>query len=395
MYRFVRPLLFRLDAEDAHGWGVRAARLGQRAPAAVRALFPRADARLAQTVWGLRFASPVGLAAGFDKNAELVGFWAALGLGSAEVGSVSALASAGNARPRAFRLAADGALVNRMGLNNHGAEAVAARLAATPRPPGFVVGVNVAKTHSPDILGAAGVDDFRRSVRALLPHADYLALNVSCPNTAEGKTFEDAAALDALLAAVMGEVRGSSVAARESEGASDLARHPSPIPREPLGRPSQRSEPPPVLVKLSPPAARGVDAAAVDELVRICLAHGVAGFITTNTASDRDGLTSAPGDVDRVGHGGLSGRPLATRSAALTRHLYRTTSGSVPIVGVGGIDSAEEAYARVRLGASLVQVYTGLVYHGPGLVGRIHRGLVRLLDRDGLATLADAVGLDA
>ena len=366
MYRFVRPLLFRLDAEDAHGWGVRAARLGQRAPGVVRALFPRADDRLAQTVWGLRFASPVGLAAGFDKNAELVRFWAALGMGFAEVGSVSARASRGNARPRAFRLAADGALVNRMGLNNHGAEVVAARLAETPRPYGFVLGVNVAKTHSPDILAAAGVDDFRQSVRALAPHADYLALNVSCPNTAEGKTFEDAAALDALLAAVTDEVQTAG-----------------------------GDRQPPMLVKLSPPPVRGVDAGAVDEIVQICLGHGVAGFITANTASDRDGLATAPGEVERVGNGGLSGRPLAARAAALTRHLYRTTGGAVPIVGVGGIDSAEEAYARVRLGASLVQVYTGLVYEGPGLVGKIHRGLVERLDRDGLATLADAVGLDA
>ncbi len=335
----------------------------------VRRLYPRADARLAQTVWGLRFVSPVGLAAGFDKNADLVRFWAGLGLGFAEVGSVSALAAAGNARPRAFRLPADHALVNRMGLGNDGADAVAARLAATPRPPGFVVGVNVAKTHSPDILGAAGVDDFRRSVRALRPHADYLALNVSCPNTAEGKTFEDVQALDALLAAVMGEVR-------------------------PAGDDRQRDGLP-VLVKLSPPPTRGVDAGAVDELVQVCLAHGVDGFITANTAADRDGLASAPAEVERIGRGGLSGRPLAARAAALTRHLYRTTAGAVPIIGVGGIDSAEEAYARIRLGASLVQIYTGLVYQGPGLIGRAHRGLVERLDRDGLATLADAVGLDA
>ena len=362
MYRLLRPLLFRLDAEAAHGWGMRAARLGERAGGLTRALFPRADARLAQTVWGLRFASPVGLAAGFDKNAERVGFWADLGLGFAEVGSVSALPSAGNARPRAFRLPADRALVNRMGLNNDGAAAVAARLAGAPRRPGFVVGVNVAKTHSPDILGAAGVDDFRRSVRALLPHAGYLALNVSCPNTAEGKTFETPDALDALLAAVRDE-------------AGDAAT--------------------PVLVKLSPPAAEAVDVGALDEVVRICLAHGVAGFIATNTASDRAGLATGAGVLGGVGRGGLSGRPLAARATALVRHLYRATGGAVPLVGVGGIDSAEEAYRRVRAGASLVQVYTGLVYEGPGLVGKIHRGLVRSLDRDGLATLADAVGADA
>ena len=364
LYRLLRPLLFRLDAEDAHGLGVRAARLGQRAPGVVRALFRAPDARLAQTVLGLRFASPVGLAAGFDKNADLVSFWPTLGFGFAEIGSVTALASAGNARPRAFRLPADGALVNRMGLNNDGAEAVAQRLAATPRPPGFVLGVNVAKTHSPDILGDAGVEDFRASVRQLAPHADYLALNVSCPNTAEGKTFETPDALDALLSAVT-----------ETVGA--------------LG------DAPPLLVKLSPPPARGVDAGATDALVQLCLDHGVAGFITSNTASDRDALATAPDALATIGAGGLSGRPLADRALALTRHLFRATEGRVPIIGVGGVDSPDAAYARVRAGASLVQLYTGLVYEGPGLVGRIHRGLVRRLDRDGIGTLADAVGLDA
>ena len=385
MYRLLRPLLFRFDAEAAHGWGVRAARLGQRAPGVVRALYGRADERLAQTVLGFRFASPVGLAAGFDKNADLVRFWPSLGFGFAEVGSVTARPSAGNPRPRAFRLAADGALVNRMGLNNDGADAVARRLASTPRAPGFVLGVNVAKTHSPDILGEAGIEDFRQSVRALRPHADYLALNVSCPNTAEGKTFETPDALDALLTAVMGEMaeesRGPKGGSRTDGKEADSS---SPTPR-PLS-------PPPVLVKLSPPASSGVDAEATDELVRIALGHGVAGFITSNTASDRDGLAGTPRDV---GAGGMSGRPLAARATALTRFLYRTTEGRVPIIGVGGIDSAEAAYARVRAGASLVQVYTGLVYQGPGLVGAIHRGLVRLLDRDGIATLSDAVGLDA
>ena len=394
MYRLLRPLLFRLDAEDAHAWGVRAGRLGQRLPALVRALFEAEDAGLEQTVWGLRFRNPVGLAAGFDKNAELVRLWAALGFGHAEVGSVSARPSAGNARPRAFRLPHDGALVNRMGLNNDGAAAVAARLSRTATPPGFVVGVNVAKTHSPDILGAAGVEDFRASVRAVLPHADYLALNVSCPNTAEGKTFEAPDALDELLAAVAEEVGGAGSGRgaggkRQAGGAVHSPRPPSPVPHPPV-----RSAPP-LLVKLSPPAVGGVDVGATDELVQICLARGVAGFVTTNTASDRDGLATPPDVLGGVGRGGLSGRPLAARATALTRHLYRATGGAVPVVGVGGVDSAEAAYARIRAGASLVQLYTGLVYEGPGLAGRINRGLVRRLERDGFGSLAEAVGADA
>ena len=341
-----------------------AARLGAAVPGIVRGAFRVEDARLAQTLWGLRFENPVGLAAGFDKNAARVPFWAALGFGFAEVGSVSALPSAGNPKPRAFRLPADRALVNRMGLNNDGAEAVAARLGALDRPDGFVVGVNVAKTHSPDILGEAGVEDFRRSVRALTPHADYLAINVSCPNTAEGKTFETPEALDALLGAVLAEARCT----------------------EPT---------PPVLVKWSPPATSGVDTRAVDELVRIALDHGVDGFIATNTASDRDGLRTGADRLGEIGNGGLSGRPLAARALSLTRHLYRTTEGLVPIIGVGGVDGPEAAYARVRAGASLVQLYTGLVYEGPGLVKRINQGLLRLLDRNGIGSLTEAVGADA
>lgn len=384
MYHFLRPLLFRLDAETAHGWGVRAARLGQRAPGVVRIFYRQPDPRLAQTVLGLRFASPVGLAAGFDKNGELVRFWPSLGFGFAEIGSVTALASSGNPKPRAFRLTADHALVNRMGLNNHGAEAVAQRLASTPRPPGFVLGINVAKTHSPDILGDAGIEDFRQSVRQLAPHADYLALNVSCPNTAEGKTFETPEALDALLKAVTEEM------GRRNED-SGAARPAQPTRNQDAPNPAS----PPLLIKLSPPPARGVDTAVTDELVRICLDHGVEGFIVSNTASDRDGLATSASYIDRIGIGGLSGRPLAKRALELTRHLYRTTEGRVPIIGVGGIDSAEAAYARIRAGASLVQIYTGLVYEGPGLVGEIHTGLVRQLDRDGIGPLADAVGLDA
>jgi dihydroorotate dehydrogenase len=377
MYRLVRPLLFRLDAEAAHGLGARAARLGQAAPAAVRALYGFEDARLAQTLWvdgassgpdgrpGLHFRNPVGLAAGFDKNGALVRFWDALGFGFAEAGSVTARPSAGNPRPRAFRLPADGALVNRMGLNNDGAPAAAERLGRTPRPRRpFVLGVNVAKTHDPAILGDDAVEDFRQSVRLVLPRADYLALNVSCPNTAEGKTFEEPEALDALLAAVMAE--------RAAQGARA-----------------------PVLVKLSPPAAGATDVGAVDELVAIARARGVEGFVATNTAPDRAGCATDAAVLDAIGRGGLSGRPLAARAEALTRHLFRATGGALPVIGVGGVDSPEEAYRRLRAGASLVEVYTGLVYEGPGLVRRIKRGLVRLLERDGLGSVAEAVGADA
>lgn len=360
MYRTLRPLLFRLDAEAAHRATVRAARL---APSGlVRPAFRFEDGRLTQTLWGLRFRNPVGLAAGFDKSAELVATWAALGFGFAEVGSVTARPSAGNPRPRAFRLPADRALVNRMGLNNDGAGTVAERLGRAERP--LPLGVNLAKTHDPALLGAAATDDFVAGFRLLAPLADYVALNVSCPNTAEGKTFEEPDSFDALLAAVMAARRDLSLSV-------------------------------PVLVKLSPPHAPDFDPGPVDELVGIALGHGAAGFIATNTAPDRRGLRTAAARLEEIGRGGLSGPPLEARATALVRHLWRRTDGAVPIVGVGGVDSAEAAYRKVRAGASLVELYTALVYEGPGLIKRIKRGLVRLLDRDGLASIADAVGADA
>jgi dihydroorotate dehydrogenase len=366
MYRLLRPLLFRLPPEVAHGLGMGAARLVERAPALLRRAYAVPDTRLRQRLWDLDFPNPVGLAAGFDKNAERVRVWSALGFGFCEVGSVTAQESGGNPLPRAFRLPADRALINRMGLNNAGADAVAARLAVLPRRSRTVpLGINVAKTHDPAILGEAAVEDFAYSVRRLAGLADYLALNVSCPNTAEGKTFEEPEALDALLQVVM---------AVRAEVAPSV----------------------PVLVKLSPPpSGEAPDLGHVEELVRLSLGHGVAGFIVTNTAPDRAGLRTDLTRLDAIGRGGLSGRPLAERALTLTRHLYRLTEGAVPLIGVGGIDSAEATYRRMRAGASLVQVYTGLVYEGPGLVRRVNRGLLERLERDGLGSVSEIVGADA
>jgi len=346
---------------------MRAAVLSERFPKVAQLLFDSQDERLHQEVLGLSFANPVGLAAGFDKNGERIRGWRNLGFGFSEIGSVTAQPSAGNPRPRAFRLPDDRALINRMGLNNDGAEAVALRLAEASSLEGFPIGINVAKTHDPQILGAQALQDFEESVRLLAPHAAYLALNVSCPNTAEGKTFEEPAALDGLLQKVMGVM-------------GDVA------PEVP------------VLVKLSPPGvAPGgiIDFGTLSEVVAISLGHGVAGFIATNTASDRVNLATDPSRLTSIGAGGLSGRPLAERAQAMIHELRKLTGGTKPLVAVGGIDSAEEAFARIRAGASLVQLYTGLVYQGPGLVRRINRGLLRLLDQAGIDRLSDAVGSSA
>lgn len=366
MYELIRATLFKLDPEWAHRLTAAAARAAQmtRADRLVEGKFEFDDVRLQQTIWGIPFPNPVGLAAGFDKNAALVPFWATLGFGFAEVGSVSALPSRGNPRHRAFRLPEDEALINRMGLNNRGASRIARRMRRFERRRSIPIGVNLAKTHDPAIMGDEAVEDFRRSFELLAPHADYVALNISCPNTREGKTFEDPDALEKLLKAVMGQRR---------ESAPDV----------------------PVLLKLSPPLSeRVVFDSAVDEAVSLGMEYGVAGFIATNTASDRDGLSTESERLAAVGEGGLSGRPIEARATHLVRYLYRRIGATVPIIGVGGVFSAEDAYRKIRSGASLVQLYTGLIYRGPGVVREIKLGLIRLLERDGFSSIADAVGVD-
>ena len=369
MYEYVRRLLFSLDAERAHHLSMGAARLAQAVyPGVVDPMFAYEHPRLKTSVLGMHLQNPVGLAAGFDKNATLVPFWKHVGFGFAEVGSVSARRAKGNPRPRAFRLPDDEALINRMGLNNDGADRIARRLRKVSGPGGagspVPLGINLAKTHDPAIMGEAGVEDFRQSFRQLAPLASYIALNISCPNTAEGKTFEDPDALDALLTALFAE-------------------------RTELGLTV------PVLLKLSPPeTAKVVYDSLVEEVLALAQTHGVHGFIATNTASDRAGLDTDGAALASIGRGGLSGPPLAERATALVRYIYERTDGRLPIIGVGGIASAEDAYARLRAGASLVQLYTALVYEGPGLVRRIKEGLVHLLERDGFETVSSAVGAD-
>jgi dihydroorotate dehydrogenase len=365
MYNLFRPLLFRMDAERAHKLGSGVARLAQRTgPFVVDSMFGYEHEALSQTLWDLNFPNPVGLAAGFDKDARLIPFWARLGFGFTEVGSITAKPSRGNPRPRAFRLREDGALINRMGLNNQGADKVVRRLRRTNYRGGRPLGINLAKTHDSAIIGEFGIEDFRYSFRHLAPLAGYVALNISCPNTKEGKTFEEPDLFHLLLSAIFEERKALGILV-------------------------------PVLVKLSPPYSDRVKFdSRVEEVVSISMAHGVQGFIATNTSSERADLTTSPETLERIGTGGLSGAPIEKRATHMVRYLHRLTNGSVPIIGVGGVKSAESAYAKIRAGASLIQLYTGLVYEGPGVVKRIKQGLVRLLERDGFANVREAVGVD-
>ena len=367
MYRLFRPLLFRLGAEQAHTLSMDSARLLQalHALAIIKPLFSFEHETLRQSVWGIDFSNPVGLAAGFDKNAVLLPFFEVLGFGFTEVGSISARKASGNKKPRLFRLPEDSAIINRMGLNNQGAKKVSRHVRHLAERRTRPVGINLVKTHDPAIMGDQAIEDFRISFRLLAPLADYITLNISCPNTTEGKTFEEPKALDALLSAVF-----------EERKTADLNV--------------------PILIKLSPPLNdRVVFDSAVEDIIDLSKAYGVAGFIASNTMPDRDHLQTSSDVLEKIGWGGLSGAPLEKRATRLVKYVFRRTEGRWPIIGVGGIASPEAAYAKIRAGASLVQLYTGLAYEGPGLIKRIKQGLVQLLEKDGLSNIQEAVGLDA
>ena len=339
LYDLLRPLLFTLSPELAHGVAFRALSSWQ-ALLQRRAAAPAADdALLSRTLWGLRFANPLGLAAGFDKNGALPHVWPALGFGFAELGTVTALAQPGNPAPRLFRLADERALINRLGFNNAGAAAVAQSLArrlAAGRP-AVPLGINLGKSKLAPLEHAA--DDYVASLRLLAPLADYVAINVSSPNTPGLRDLQSEAQLGPLLARLHAE----NVALASARGAVA----------------------PPLLLKLAPDLADE----ALPGIVEIARAHRVAGLIATNTTISRAALP--PDHRLAAEAGGLSGAPLRARATAVVRQLRRLTRGDLPIIGVGGVFSGADAYEKIRAGADLVQAYTGFIYGGPGFAPRV------------------------
>jgi dihydroorotate dehydrogenase len=360
LYRLlIRPVLFHLDPERAHHltlWALaRLARVSslQRLMQQVR---PLEHPTLQTHVAGLHFPNPVGLAAGFDKSGIAVPAFPVLGFGSVEVGTVTPRPQRGNPLPRLFRLPADEAVVNRMGFNNDGADAVVARLRGLPRH--IPVGVNLGKNADTPLDQA--LDDYRAGLERLYDVGDYVVVNVSSPNTPGLRDLQAQTRLSELLEGLQASNRA-------------LAQARSMTPR-------------PLLVKIAPDLEPG----ALDDIVEAVQNCALEGIIATNTTIGRIGLSTATFET-----GGLSGRPLRQRSTEVIRHLYARSHGRIPIIGVGGIFSAADAYEKIRAGASLVQLYTGLIYRGPGLPHRINRGLVRLLRRDGFQHLSEAVGCAA
>ncbi|HET9068458.1 MAG TPA: quinone-dependent dihydroorotate dehydrogenase [Amaricoccus sp.] len=343
--RLALPLLRCLDPETAHGLALAALRAG---------LGPRQEAevspRLRTRLCGIELANPLGLAAGFDKNAVAVRPLVAAGFGFVEVGAATPLPQPGNPRPRLFRLAEDRAVINRFGFNNDGVAAIAGRLAA--RPAGGVVGLNLGANKA----SADRAADFALVLQVAGPHVDFATVNVSSPNTERLRELQGREALRGVLAGVMAANRG-------------LAR------------------PVPILLKIAPDLGE----AELEELVGVALEAGVDGIVATNTTLARDGLRSRL----RGEAGGLSGAPLFARSTEMLARVHGLTGGRLPLVGVGGVGSAAEAYAKIRAGASAVQFYTALAYQGLGLLPRILRGLDALLARDGFSSVAEAVGTGA
>ncbi|HET6410694.1 MAG TPA: quinone-dependent dihydroorotate dehydrogenase [Anaeromyxobacter sp.] len=349
----IRSLLFRQDPERMHGLAQRALRS---LPAGVaRRLRPAVPGELRIRCLGLDFEGPVGLAAGFDKGEVLLPGLFALGFSHVEVGTITPRPQAGNERPRLFRLPEHRALVNRMGFNNAGADACAGRLAALPDSARLgAVGVNIGKnklTPNEEALG-----DYLACIDRLTPYADYLVVNVSSPNTPGLRELQEPEKLEGLLRACV---------LRLSERAPGKA----------------------LLVKLSP----DLGDAALDEVVEVAASAGTKGIVATNTTLSRQGVEGHPRSRES---GGLSGAPLERRSTEVVRRCYARSRGRLVIVGSGGVLSSEDAYAKIRAGASLVQVYTGLVYEGPAFVARLNAGLARLLLRDGYGSLSEAIGAD-
>ncbi len=362
LYRtLLRPALFLQDSEAAHdrvlralAWLARHPRLAAVATAACR------TPALPVNLLGLSFPNPVGMAAGMDKGACALPLWQGLGFGFCELGGVTRHAQPGNERPRMFRALADRALINRMGFNNPGAEAIAAKLALWRqggRWPSHPVGINLGKSKVTPLEAAA--EDYACSFRTLRLHADFFVVNVSSPNTPNLRQLQDKAALDEILAALQ---------AINGDGAH---------------------APKPILVKVAPDLSFD----ALDEILELAGPRCLAGIVSTNTTITRPTSPDARCQQTYREAGGLSGAPLRARSTEIIRHLHLQTKGALPLIGVGGVMSADDAWEKITAGASLLQFYTGLVYEGPTLARKIVSGLKRRLAERGMSELKQAVGI--
>jgi dihydroorotate dehydrogenase len=358
-HNIARPILFAQDAERAHDFTLKLLARASRSDLAHRALerfFPVPE--ILVEVFGLKFSNPIGLAAGLDKFAAAVPVWEKLGFGFCELGGVTWHPQPGNPAPRMFRVVADGAIVNRMGFNNPGAERMAEALAdwkQSGRWPKHPVAINLGKSKITPLEKAA--EDYANSFRALREYADFFVVNVSSPNTPGLRQLQDKSALAEILAAIHEIQRG---AAKQK----------------------------PILVKIAP----DLSFEAVDELLELAKSQNISGIVATNTTLSRPQTSDASRQKIYSETGGLSGKPLRARSTEMIRHIHKQTRGQLPIIGVGGIFNADDVWEKFRAGAGLVQIYTGLVYEGPGLVKTIVTDLVLRMEKEGIKDLKQIIG---
>ena len=357
-------MMFGLEAERAHELGIEALRMGLAAPfsSGETAVFGEIER------FGLKFANPLGVAAGFDKNGVVVDQLASLGFGFVEVGTVTFEPQPGNPKPRLFRLPKDQALINQLGFNNDGAVIVAERLRKLDRT--CIVGVNIGKNKNAP--NEEATENYLKSFELVHAVADYIAVNISSPNTPNLRELQEADNLEKLLRALKARNTGLSSG---------------------FSRPNANEEPPeggtpnkPLLVKVAPDLSE----AEIEAIVDICLRYEISGVIATNTTISRDGLHSV--DIESIGGGGLSGKPLNQRSNEVISSIFRYSKAKLPIIGVGGIFSAEDAFAKVAAGASLIQAYTGFIYGGPTFARDVTNGLAVILRERGFENLDQAVG---
>ncbi|ANE48280.1 diguanylate cyclase [Paenibacillus swuensis] len=363
LYRnVVKPIFFKMDPEKAHHLTIDGMRRAARVPGALSLLSGLYSVQetpdLAMELWGLHFPNMIGLAAGLDKNGEAVPGFSSIGFGFVEVGTVTPLSQEGNDLPRLFRLPEDLGLINRMGFNNKGAKAMAHQLSQLNKRT-IPVAVNIGKNKNTPNEEAES--DYRKCIRTLYSHGDFFVVNISSPNTPGLRSLQHGEDLRKLLLAVNDELSQQQASAG---GAGK-----------------------PVLVKIAP----DLTAEELEGITETIVQSGVSGIIASNTTLSREGLRNANARET----GGLSGRPLFMKSTETVRSIYRQTKGAIPIIGSGGIFTAQDAYDKVKAGASMIELYSALIYHGPHIVKEIHSGLRELLKRDGFTHISQAIGKDA
>ncbi len=345
MYQaLLRPLFFLLPAETAHQLTFFVITLLYRIPgvsALVRKLYGQSVPKLERSLFGIKFPNPVGVAAGFDKDAKLIGPLADLGFGFVEIGTVTPRPQIGNPRPRLFRLPADNALINRMGFNNSGIEEAVKRLRTRSKQ--IIIGGNIGKNK--DTSNQQAHEDYLKCFRSLYHYVDYFVVNVSSPNTPGLRELQEREPLTELL----------TILQRENH---------------------QTGPPKPILLKVAP----DLSWSQLDDIIEIVQETNIDGIVATNTTVERSGLKTSAEQLKRIGAGGLSGAPLSARATEIIRYIHQKSQGKIPIIGVGGITTAADAWEKIQAGASLVQVYTGLIYRGPGIVRELAEHLVHKME---------------